>query len=477
MTRYPEAFLHRMREMLGKEYDAFEASLGQPAVQGLRVNTLKGTSESFFSRSPFQLEPVPWVRNGFYYQAPDRPGKHPYHAAGVYYIQEPSAMSVAEVLQPQPGEKVLDLCAAPGGKSTHLAALLGGSGLLVSNEPHPQRAKILSENIERCGVTNALVTQELPDKLSARFPTFFDRILVDAPCSGEGMFRKDPDACDEWSPEHVTMCARRQADILDHATLMLRPGGTMVYSTCTFAPEENEGAMETFLQHHPEFELVDIWTAEHFAPGHPEWTCVEGDAGRNELTKTARLFPHLHGGEGHYVALLHKADDGVNGASEDDSNSNRGRSMSKGKACDTRPKVPTEVIKSYHEFASETLQRIPEGEFLLFGDQLYLSPAGLPDLSGLKIARAGWHLGTVKKNRFEPSHHLALGLHLADIRHTVDLPADHPQVLQYLRGDTLSMESPKGWVVLTIDGFPLGWCKQAGGQLKNHYPKGLRWLS
>ncbi|KEO83881.1 RsmF rRNA methyltransferase first C-terminal domain-containing protein [Tumebacillus flagellatus] len=467
MSRYPEAFLHRMQEMLGRDYEAFAASLEQPSVQGLRVNTLKTTSESFLKKTPFRLEPVPWVRDGYTFYAPDRPGKHPYHAAGVYYIQEPSAMSVAEVLNPQPGERVLDLCAAPGGKSTHLAALLGGRGLLVSNEPHPARAKILSENIERFGVRNAMVTNEMPDKLSARFPAFFDRILVDAPCSGEGMFRKDPDACDEWSPEHVTMCAVRQADILDHAALMLRPGGTMVYSTCTFSPDENEGTMEKFLARHPEFELIDIHTAEHFAPGF------------GEFAKTARLWPHKLSGEGHYVAHLRKTDD-ANGGQASDEHGGARKKSGKGKGRDGRgsssAKVPLDAVKTYREFAGETLTVVPEGEFLLFGEQLYLPPAGLPDLQGLKVVRPGWHLGTVKKNRLEPSHHLALGLHPDEVRHTVDLAADDPQVLQYLRGDTLSVDSHKGWIVLTVDGFPLGWGKLSGGQLKNHYPKGLRWV-
>ncbi|WP_227874238.1 RsmF rRNA methyltransferase first C-terminal domain-containing protein [Tumebacillus algifaecis] len=454
-TYYPEAFLTRMQELLGAEYAPFHDALTQPAVQGLRVNTLKTNPERFLEIAPFHLTAVPWVADGFYYEAPDRPGKHPYHAAGVYYIQEPSAMSAAEVLQPKRGDRVLDLCAAPGGKSTHLAALLQGTGLLVANEPHPQRAKILSENIERCGVTNALVTNEMPDRLAERFPAFFDKILVDAPCSGEGMFRKDPDACEEWSPGHVTACAVRQLDILDVASQMLRAGGTLVYSTCTFAPAENEGLIESFLQKYPVFELVEIHTFDHFSPGQPQWAA----GGRPELAKTARLWPHRLRGEGHFVAHLRKTD---------------GEPARRQK--ESKPiKLPAEALKSYQQFAEQALRNMPSGEFLLFGDNLYLVPSGLPDLKGLKVVRPGWHLGTLKKNRFEPSHALALGLRVDHIQHTVPLTAAHPDVVHYLRGETLNAESAKGWVVVTVDGFPLGWGKQASGMIKNHYPKGLRW--
>jgi NOL1/NOP2/sun family putative RNA methylase len=457
MNHYPEPFLTRMQTLLGDEYAAFAESFTRPSVQGLRVNTLKIDAETFAARSPFALEKVGWVRDGFYFASPDRPGKHPWHAAGVYYIQEPSAMSVAEVLQPKPGDKVLDLCAAPGGKSTHLAALMEGQGLLVANEPHPARVKILSENIERFGVSHAIVTNEMPDKLSERFPQFFDKILVDAPCSGEGMFRKDPDACSEWSPEHVTRCAVRQMDILRSAARMLRPGGTLVYSTCTFAPEENEGVIASFLAEHEDFAILDIHTFDHFAPGRPEWSGSD----LPELGKTARLWPHLLRGEGHYIAHLRKKDD-----------SDHRPSHKPGKS----KKIPPDVLKNWHTFAEESLHLAPGGDFLLFGDELYIQPSGLPALDGLKIKRAGLHLGTVKKNRFEPSHALALALRPEDVRYSLDFPADSGEIHKYLHGETLQAEAPKGWLLLTVDGFPLGWAKSSGGTLKNHYPKGLRWL-
>jgi NOL1/NOP2/sun family putative RNA methylase len=239
----PQLFLDRMKQMLEEEYPAFLNSYEDARYQALRINPSKTDTDRFTEETSFHLQPVPWEANGFYYEKEDQPGKHPYHEAGVYYIQEPSAMAPAAYLDAQPGEKVLDLCAAPGGKSTQIAAAMQGKGLLVSNEIHPARAKILSENIERMGIRNAMVTNESPQALASVFTEYFDRIMVDAPCSGEGMFRKNEQACDEWSPENVKTCAARQQEILSCAASMLRPGGRIVYSTCTFAPEENEGTI------------------------------------------------------------------------------------------------------------------------------------------------------------------------------------------------------------------------------------------
>ncbi|TGV24161.1 RsmB/NOP family class I SAM-dependent RNA methyltransferase, partial [Mesorhizobium sp. M00.F.Ca.ET.186.01.1.1] len=290
----PGLFTERMKNLLNQEFAAFLASYDQPVTHGLRVNPLKVAREQFLSRSPFTLEPVSWCVNGFRYQDQERPGKHPYHAAGLYYLQEPSAMSAAEALDAQPGERILDLCAAPGGKSTQLAAGLNGQGLLVANEIHPVRVKALAENLERCGVKNAVVTNETPEKLQERFPQFFDKILVDAPCSGEGMFRKLPEAIEDWSPDKVTECHLMQQDILDAASAMLKPGGTLVYSTCTFAPLENEQSLVDFLTRHPEFTVVELPEPEWFAPGQPDWANPRCEP----LGKTARLWPHLLQGEG-----------------------------------------------------------------------------------------------------------------------------------------------------------------------------------
>lgn len=286
--KLPTPFTDRMKPLLGNDYEAFISSYDQPVTHGLRVNPLKVGRDDFLKISPFALEEVPWCENGFRYKEPDRPGKHPYHAAGLYYLQEPSAMSAAEALGVQPGERILDLCAAPGGKSTQLAAFLRGQGMLVANEIHPVRAKALSENLERCGVTNAVVTNETPERLQERFPQFFDRILVDAPCSGEGMFRKLPEAIDDWSPAKVTECHLMQGDILEAAAAMLKPGGTLVYSTCTFAPLENEQSLVNFLGRHPEFEIVPLPHADCFSEGQPEWASPKNE----QLSQTARLWPH-----------------------------------------------------------------------------------------------------------------------------------------------------------------------------------------
>lgn len=298
----PSAFTQRMQSLLPHDFEAFLDSYRGEAFHGLRVNTLKVALESFRQISPFPLDPISWCPQGFRYPDGVRPGKHPYHACGLYYLQEPSAMSPAEALGAQPGERILDLCAAPGGKSTQLAAALRGEGLLIANEIHPQRARILAENLERCAVRNAVVTNETPERLQERFPQFFDRILVDAPCSGEGMFRKLPEAISDWSEEKVAECHRMQIDILDAAARMLKPGGTLVYSTCTFAPLENEQSITSFLARHPEFSLIAFPHHECFAPGHPEWA----DPSLADLQMTARLWPHKLEGEGHFLAKLKK---------------------------------------------------------------------------------------------------------------------------------------------------------------------------
>ena len=289
----PEQFTLRMRRLLGEDYDAFSASFSRPRAVGLRLNPLKGTSLP--DLSAFSLTPVPWEPCGYYYDPETRPGKSAYHEAGLYYLQEASAMAPAALLDPKPGERVLDLCAAPGGKSTQLAGKMQGRGLLVCNEISPKRAKILASNIERLGIANALVLNEHPQRLEARFEGFFDKILVDAPCSGEGMFRKEEAAVTDWSEETVFMCARRQAEILHSAALMLRPGGRLVYSTCTFSPEENEGSVSEFLKTHPDFSIEAV-DAPWFSPGRPDW--IECPA--PGLEQTFRLWPHRLLGEGHY---------------------------------------------------------------------------------------------------------------------------------------------------------------------------------
>lgn len=456
----PQEFLTRMEKMLGDEYEAFLASYEEKPCCSLRLNPWKieGMPEDeLLNRLSFLKEPVPWEKYGYYYDGEARPGKHPFHEAGLYYIQEASAMLPARLLEVQEGERVLDLCAAPGGKSTQLAAQLKGTGLLVCNEIHPARAKILSENIERMGIPNALVLNEPPQNLTERFDSCFEKILVDAPCSGEGMFRKNEEACGEWSPEAVTLCAKRQDEILDAAAGMLRDGGRMVYSTCTFAPEENEGSVSRFLQRHPEFMLLPTPSIEGTEGGRGAWIYNPAD----DIEHTLRLFPHKMKGEGHFAAVLQK----------------KGGITKNGKRLSTYGEetgVQKKDQKEFLEFWQTYIRREWEGILLRFGDQLYLAPAGLPALRGMKVLRAGLHLGTVKKNRFEPSHALALSLKGTEVKYVKNLDSRSGEAAAYLSGQTFPAAGEKGWYLITVDGFSLGWGKLAGGVMKNHYPRGLR---
>lgn len=451
----PEDFRRMMQGLLQEEASAFFQEYQKSKAQGLRVNTLKTTIPEFLAHAAFPLEPVPWSQAGFYYSSQARPGKHPYHEAGVYYLQEPSAMAAAELLDPHPGEKVLDLCAAPGGKSTHIAQKMKRQGLLWANEIHAARAKILSQNIERLGIGNAVVTNESPQRLAARLPAFFDRILVDAPCSGEGMFRKDEQARAEWSLENVSRCARRQQEILTNAGMMLKPGGRMVYSTCTFNPQENESVIASFLQKNPGFSLVDAPCFAGFSSGRAEWAAQENP----DIKKTIRLWPHHLRGEGHFYAVLKK------------NTQEQSASMPAGRL----PVLDPKEYGAYAAFAKENLTKPPQGEFLMFGEQLYLAPEGMPDCREIRILRPGLHLGTVKKNWFQPSHALALAITPKQAGQSYALPLDSEKLPAYLRGEEIPAQGEKGWYLITVDGYSLGWGKLTHGSMKNHYPKGLRW--
>ena len=426
----PQAFLERMEAQLGQEYPAFLESLERPRAVALRFNPLKGEQP----RLPFVETQVSWEEQGFYYDPQSRPGLHPYHEAGVYYLQEASAMSAVALLQPQPGERVLDLCAAPGGKTTQIAGRMMGRGFLLCNEYSPKRAKILSRNIERMGVANALVTNETSQNLARKLPGFFDRVLIDAPCSGEGMFRKEEAAVTDWSRNTVAMCAQRQREILRAGAELVSPGGRLVYSTCTFAPEENEETVAAFLAEHPEFspEAVE-------AP----WFTPAGEG-------CFRLWPHKLLGEGHFVAVLRK-----NSGDWEDIPSQPGE------------KLPKEWL----DFAKELDISLPEGKAVLFGQNLYWTPAETPALRGLKVLRPGLELGEVKKGRFEPSH--ALALWLSDCKNSQDYSWDSARMKAYLHGDVVP-SCRKGWCLVTVDGYSIGWGKGDGTVLKNHYPKGLR---
>ncbi len=478
----PLDFEKRMRKMLGDDFPAFLSAYDRPNTPALRANPTKVAEEDEAGLLSCLKAPVSWAEHGYYYD-PDseiRPGKHPYHDAGVYYIQEASAMIPAALCPPTEGDRVLDLCAAPGGKSTQLAGYLMGTGLLVSNEINSARASILSQNIERLGISNAVVTNHAPDELVSRFPCFFDKIVVDAPCSGEGMFRKEEQALNMWSQHNVDMCAERQLEILHSAADMLRPDGYLTYSTCTFAPEENEGVLLEFLQYHQEFEVVmpqnaailDCLAHGVLDCGVPEWVDAPPQYAE-QLKNCVRLFPHHADGEGHFAALLHKsahAPDLSLGHRENKSKSNR---KAKGKGSDHGSELKN-AIALFEEFAKDVLYKLPQGVPCLFGDQLYFCPPSFDiDTQGLRILRCGLHLGTVKGKRFEPSHALALASSATNARKVMMLEADSPLTAAYLHGDTIPCGG-NGWHLILVDGFPLGWGKASGGMMKNHYPKGLR---
>lgn len=426
----PEAFLQRMEAQLGSEYPAFLESLERPRAVALRFNPLKGERPVL----PFVGAPVPWEPEGFYYDPETRPGLHVYHEAGVYYLQEASAMAPVALLDPKPGERVCDLCAAPGGKTTQIAGRMLGRGFLVCNEINPKRAKILSRNIERMGVANALVTNEHPETLASRFPGFFDRVLVDAPCSGEGMFRKEEAAVTDWSQETVQMCARRQREILDSAARLVRPGGRLVYSTCTFAPEEDEETVAAFLEAHPEFTPEPV-EAPWFVPGE---------------NASYRMWPHKLLGEGHFAAVLRKT---------------------QGESGEVPACPGGKCPKAWESFAKELDITLPEGKAVSFGQSLYWAPMELPELNRLKVLRPGLELGTERKGRFEPAHALALWLKTCAVAES--FPPESPEMKAYLHGDVVP-SGKKGWCLVQAGGYTIGWGKGDGSVLKNHYPKGLR---
>lgn len=497
-NRLPAAFLAKMEKLLGSEYKAFLESYGEERSYGLRRNPLKITEEEFIRVMPFPLQQIAWAREGFYYDTDSQPGRHVLHEAGAYYIQEPSAMAAVEALAPKPDERILDLCAAPGGKTTQIAGRMQGEGLLVANEVIGERAKILSQNVERMGIANCVVCSEKPEHLATLFPAFFDRVLVDAPCSGEGMFRKEETAKGEWSEEAVFLCAKRQASILREAAKMVRPGGILVYSTCTFSPEENEGTISAFLREQEAYTIEEIPCGGLFSQGRPDWL-AEAAAG---IEHTARLWPHLLQGEGHFVARLRRGGE-IAGAEKVEAEEVEAERIGAGKAESgetgaqigkrsgkrrTRGENPgkenrgmtkeIELCKLIDEYLKKELgigeawKQKHQGRLIRFGEQIYLTPDGMPALAGIRVLRPGLHLLTEKKNRFEPAHALALSLSADDIERRRQISLEEAKV--WLRGEGLPCEEEKGWTALFYEGFCLGFGKASGGQMKNHYPKGLR---
>lgn len=461
----PCAFLERMEKLLATEYGDFLKSYAKERHYGLRRNPLKASEKEFIERIPFALEPIRWAEEGYYYQAADQPGRHILHEAGAYYIQEPSAMAVVGILDPKPGEYILDLCAAPGGKSTQIAGRMAGRGLLVANEIIPNRARVLSQNIERMGIRNCVVCNETPERMVGFFTAFFDRIVVDAPCSGEGMFRKDDTAIAEWSEEHVAMCAQRQYGILSEAAVMLKPGGVLVYSTCTFAPDENEGVVSRFLREHEDFAIEKVPHDEAFLPGRPDWVQnpVEG------LEYTMRLMPYKLRGEGHYIAVLRRRGSVQETPTEPKVRAGKQVDITEGKR--SKENSVRQFLTDELGLAADWMER-QHGRIQRFGDQIYLVPDAMISMDGMKVLRPGLHLGTEKKNRIEPSHALALAVGAEETDKKMSLSEE--EAARYIHGESLSCENQKGWTLLTYEGYPLGFGKAANGQMKNHYPRGLR---
>lgn len=464
----PISFANRMKEYLEEEYGAFIKSYDLPEVKGLRMKNTEIAPGNILGAV---FDTVPWCENGYsYYNEEVRPGKNALHESGAYYIQEPSAMSPVEYLSVKPGDRVLDLCAAPGGKSTQIGVKLAGEGLLISNEIMPDRAKILSENIERMGVANALVISEDPRNISDRFAGYFDKILVDAPCSGEGMFRRSEIAVNEWSPDNVNLCADRQEWILDEAAKMLAPGGVLVYSTCTFSKEEDEYQISAFLDKHEDFELKEMPLYGGMKKG------FDGIG--------VRLWPHHVDGEGHYVCKLAKKGGITNIESKRDDLAVPGiikNPSPYGLEPDISKKDRTE-LKEMFEFFKQNISEesvvyrelFANRRITRFKDQIYLLPEGCPSLKGLKVLRPGLHLGTILKNRFEPGHALSHVLSESDVKNACILQMNSVEAAKYINGETFNYEINNGWCVVFVEKNPLGWGKVTNGIVKNHYPKGLR---
>ncbi|MCC3376347.1 RsmB/NOP family class I SAM-dependent RNA methyltransferase [Cohnella sp. REN36] len=510
--RLPERFAEEMAALLRDEAERFFASYEQPKQTGLRVNGLKLSGVDYEARFGRRGAPIPWTEDGRYTtEGDDRPGKHPHYDAGLYYIQEPSAMVPAELLDVRPGHRVLDLCAAPGGKTTQLAAKLRGEGVLVTNDNAAERTKALAKNVERAGIRNAVVTNEEPARLADAFGAFFDRVLVDAPCSGEGMFRKDEDMARLWEPGWPRRYAAMQDAILAEAARMVAPGGRLVYSTCTFSPVENEGTIARFLAAFPDFAVVPIAApaAWGFAPGRPDWLSAEEAAGLNEprrasLSGTVRLWPHLCRGEGHFAALLVRegetperevplpASPVVEGRGARPMPVRDAKGTRKAIRGGKRPATvepETDVLGKFDAFAADALGGWqPPGRLYVRGDYLYALSADIGEgqLHRLKVVRSGWLLGMATKHRFEPSQALAMGLSAGEAARVLLLSADEDAALRYLRGETLQpdpdrvagrdgrSDTGRGWTLVCVDGYPVGWGRWDGATLKNELLPGWR---
>lgn len=455
----PEQYLDTMKEMLGDDFEAYLESFNNNRLYGLRVNTLKISAEEFLKISPFKLTPIPWIENGFYFSEEDKPSKHPYYFAGLYYIQEPSAMTPANVLPVCENDIVFDMCAAPGGKSTELGAKLKHTGLLITNDISNSRAKALLKNVEVTGIPNVCVISEDPSKIAARFETFFDKVLIDAPCSGEGMFRKDNKLIKAWEKNGPEFYGKIQRNIILNGADMLKPGGKLLYSTCTFSKYEDEESIRHLLRERPEMKLIDIKPYEGFSEGYTD----DEEAALMHMEKTVRIFPHKMEGEGHFVALLEKSQDAP---------------------CVFYPKrkpFNEKITDELKDFLKQTSYPIDVKDINIRDDKVYVVSPDMPNENGLRIMRGGLLLGELKKNRFEPSQAFAMVLKKEQFNNTIDLPVSDERVVRYLKGETIDVEEAcnttrNGWTLFCVDGYPLGWGKFNGSSLKNKYLAGWRMM-
>lgn len=486
--KLPEAFQEKMRGLLGEEYSQYSKGFEKGYGQTLRVNQLKTEPAEILRRFP--VKPVSWCETGFYYEGEDRLSLHPYYYGGVYYLQEPSAMAPAAFLPVKPGDRVLDLCAAPGGKTTALAGKLRGKGVLIANDISISRCKALLKNMEMAGVKNAMVTCESPEKLHRYFRGYFDCILVDAPCSGEGMFRREPSMAADWSPEEVERYSSIQKEILSLAADMLRPGGYLLYSTCTYSPEENEQVVETLLQGEKGFRVVEIpECTEEFCrkngvdQGHPEWSVTKEE----QLKHCRRFWNHRVRGEGQFAALLQKNSEELERESRDEEKAEyfaqppqrkKDRQLEKGgKRFKGKRKngMDGEMDReAMYRFLKECGLECPKERIQCIEERAFLLPEGLPPMEGLRIVRSGLYLGDCKKNRFVPGQALAMALKPEEYARSISLSPEDERVEKYLRGETIEAESEDGFVLVCVDGYPLGWAKASRGTLKNKYTPGWR---
>ena len=449
MKQLPIDFTNRMKVLLGDEYDAYIKAVNEPAVKAFRVNTSKISIDDFEKINPFGKDKISYVDGGYYLNF-EKVGNHPFHHAGMIYVQEPAAMAPAECVDIEPDAYVLDMCAAPGGKSTQIKNKLGDNGLLVSNEIIPSRCKILTGNIERLGLKNCVTTCMDTSRLAKFFPDTFDVIMVDAPCSGEGMFRKEQIAIDEWSQENVNKCASRQAEILENAVKCLKSGGTIIYATYTFSLEENEMTVDSFLKSHPDFEIIPV--TERVQKATSDGIKFDGCTCEN-IGFSRRFYPHKNAGEGQFMAVLR----------------HNGEKTPYIKFIKKQTsKIDSVLIK----FLNDTLNDYNKEDIYLYGDTPVFFGGDIEIKKGTAFM-CGVTIGEIKKNYVLP-HHQFFMAYGSGFKRKIDLAPDSDDIQKYLRGEEIKTDCPNGWAAVTVCGVAVGGAKVSNGVAKNHYPKGLR---